>query len=91
MTLLSVIKQPTFAQIRTKPTTLTGYGITDAAKLASPTLTGTPTLPTGTIATTQTAGNSTTALATTAFVTAAVAVVRGTTTVTSIARTFFLS
>jgi hypothetical protein len=42
------------------------------ANLASPTFTGTPTLPTGTIATTQTAGNNTTALATTAFVTAAI-------------------
>lgn len=41
------------------------------APLASPTFTGTPTLPTGTIATTQTAGNSTTALATTAFATTA--------------------
>jgi hypothetical protein len=41
------------------------------ANLASPTFTGTPTLPTGTVATTQTAGNSTTALATTAFVTVA--------------------
>ncbi|SFZ93256.1 hypothetical protein SAMN05428642_10323 [Flaviramulus basaltis] len=41
------------------------------ANLASPTFTGTPTLPTGTIATTQTAGNNTTALATTAFVNAA--------------------
>ena len=40
--------------------------------LASPTFTGTPTLPTGTIATTQSPGNNTTALATTAFVTAAV-------------------
>lgn len=38
------------------------------ANLASPTFTGTPTLPTGTIATTQTAGNNTTAVATTAFV-----------------------
>ena len=38
------------------------------AKLASPTFTGTPTLPTGTIAVTQTAGNNTTAVATTAFV-----------------------
>ncbi len=38
---------------------------------ASPTFTGTPTLPTGTIGTTQIAGNSTTALATTAFVTTA--------------------
>jgi len=39
------------------------------APLASPTFTGTPTLPTGTIATTQTAGDSTTKVATTAFVT----------------------
>lgn len=35
---------------------------------ASPTFTGTPTLPTGTIATTQTVDNNTTAVATTAFV-----------------------
>lgn len=41
------------------------------APLASPTFTGTPTMPTGTIGVTQTAGNSTTALATTAFVTTA--------------------
>jgi hypothetical protein len=41
------------------------------ANLVSPTFTGTPTLPTGTIATTQTAGDSTTALATTAFATTA--------------------
>jgi len=41
------------------------------ANLASPTFTGTPTLPTGSIAVTQTAGNNTTALATTAFVTTA--------------------
>ena len=41
------------------------------AALASPTFTGTPTLPTGTIATTQTAADSTTAVATTAFVTTA--------------------
>jgi hypothetical protein len=34
----------------------------------SPTLTGTPTLPTGTIGVTQTSGNSSTAIATTAFV-----------------------
>jgi hypothetical protein len=40
------------------------------APLASPTFTGTPTLPTGTIATTQSAGNNTTAVATTAFVNA---------------------
>ena len=42
------------------------------ADLASPAFTGTPSLPTGTIAVTQTAGNNTTAVATTAFVTAAV-------------------
>lgn len=41
------------------------------ANLASPTFTGTPTLPTGTIATTQTAADSSTKLATTAFVTTA--------------------
>ena len=43
------------------------------SNLASPTFTGTPTLPTGTIATTQTAGNNSTAVATTAFVSTAVA------------------
>jgi len=42
------------------------------ADLASPTFTGTPTLPTGTIGVTQTFGNSSTLLATTAFVQAAV-------------------
>ena len=42
------------------------------ANLASPTFTGTPTLPTGTIGYTQTAGDNTTKLATTAFVTTAV-------------------
>lgn len=38
------------------------------ADLVSPTFTGTPTLPTGTIATTQTFGNSSTLVSTTAFV-----------------------
>jgi len=47
--------------------------IATKADLASPTLTGTPTLPTGTIATTQSYGNSSTAVATTAFVQAALA------------------
>ena len=45
----------------------------DVASLASPTFTGTPTLPTGTIATTQSAGNNSTAIATTAYADAAVA------------------
>jgi hypothetical protein len=52
--------------ITSKPTTLAGFGITDAATLASPVLTGVPTAPTAT------AGTNTTQLATTAFVTAAV-------------------
>lgn len=56
----------TFANLGSKPTTLSGYGITDAAPLNSPAFTGTPTAPT------QTAGNNTTRVATTAFVTAAV-------------------
>jgi hypothetical protein len=43
------------------------------ADLASPTFTGTPTLPTGTIAVTQTVGNSSTAISTTAFVQATIA------------------
>ncbi len=47
--------------------------IATKADLASPSFTGTPTLPTGTIATTQSAGNNTTAIATTAFVQAAIA------------------
>jgi hypothetical protein len=47
------------------------------AKLASPTFSGTPSLPTGTTGVTQSAGNNTTALATTAFVAAAVAASSG--------------
>ena len=47
--------------------------IATKADLASPTFTGTPTLPTGTIAVTQSAGNNTTAIATPAFVQAAIA------------------
>jgi hypothetical protein len=47
--------------------------IATKADLASPTFTGTPTLPTGTTATTQSFGNSSTAIATTAFVQAALA------------------
>lgn len=54
-------------------TTYTGYAASIALKapLASPTFTGTPTLPTGTIGVTQAALDSTTKLATTAFVTTA--------------------
>ena len=47
--------------------------IATKADLVSPTFTGTPTLPTGTIGVTQTFGNSSTLLATTAFVQAALA------------------
>ena len=42
--------------------------IATKADLASPTFTGTPTLPTGTIAVTQSFGNNSTAIATTSFV-----------------------
>jgi hypothetical protein len=49
--------------------------IATKADLVSPTFTGTPTLPTGTIAVTQSSGNSTTAIATTAFVQAAAALI----------------
>ena len=47
--------------------------IATKADLASPTFTGTPTLPTGTIAVTQSSANSSTAVATTAFVQAVLA------------------
>ena len=47
--------------------------IATKADLASPTFTGTPTLPTGTIAVTQSSGSNTTTIATTAFVQAAIA------------------
>ena len=59
----------TFPDATTQATAFPGFG--GYAPLASPTFTGTPTLPTGTIAVTQTAADSTTALATTAFVTTA--------------------
>jgi len=49
--------------------------ISTKADLSSPTFTGTPTLPTGTVATTQSYGNSSTALATTAFVQAALSAI----------------
>jgi hypothetical protein len=56
----------TFSSLTGKPTTLTGYGITDAASLASPTFTGTPSGPTAT------SGTNTTQFATTAFVQSAI-------------------
>jgi hypothetical protein len=46
----------------------TQSGMSSYATLASPSFSGTPSLPTGTTAVTQTAGNNTTAVATTAFV-----------------------
>ena len=52
-------------------TPITSSDLALKANLVSPTFTGTPTLPTGTVATTQTAADSTTAIATTAFVTTA--------------------
>lgn len=57
---------------------------TDKAELASPTFTGTPTLPTGTVAVTQSADDNSTAVATTAYADAAAAAVTTTTALTSI-------
>ena len=56
-----------WANIGSKPTTLGGYGITDAAPINSPAFTGTPTVPTPALA------DSSTKVATTAFVQTAVA------------------
>ena len=53
---------PAFSSITDTPTTLTGYGITDAAPLASPGLTGVPTAPT------PGSTDNSTKIATTAFV-----------------------
>ena len=55
-----------FSSLTSKPTTISGYGITDAVPLASPAFTGTPTAPTAS------SGTNTTQLATTAFVQSAV-------------------
>lgn len=49
-----------------------GAALAQYAELASPTFTGTPTLPTGTIAVTQSADDNSTAVATTAYVDTAV-------------------
>lgn len=77
---LDVTITPAWSSITSTPTTISGYGITDAytktetdsalslkAPLASPVLTGTPTAPTATV------GDSSTRLATTAFVNAKIA------------------
>ena len=76
----------TITTIKTKLgiTTLSGSNTGDQdlsgyAPLASPTFTGTPSLPTGTTGTTQTPLNNSTRLATTAYVEAACAVVAGAT------------
>ena len=58
-----------YATTWTTPVTFSDLDL--KAPLASPTFSGTPTLPTGTIATTQTAADSSTKVATTAFVTTA--------------------
>ena len=76
----------TITTIKTKLgiTTLSGSNTGDQdlsgyAPIASPTFTGTPSLPTGTTGTTQTPLNNSTRLATTAYVEAACAVVAGAT------------
>jgi hypothetical protein len=60
----------TFGDATVQTTAAFNPDLSPYAPLASPTFTGTPTLPTGTIATTQSPGDNTTALASTAFVTA---------------------
>jgi hypothetical protein len=57
----------TFSSLTARPTTVGGYGITDAAPLGSPALTGVPTAPSAS------AGTNTTQIATTAMVQLAVA------------------
>ena len=56
-----------WAKVTATPTTLGGFGITDAAPLASPALSGVPTAPTAAVNT------NTTQIATTAFVVAQIA------------------
>ena len=67
--------------------TVSGAGFTTLlspyAPLASPTFSGTPSLPTGTIGVTQTGGTANTTLATTAFVANAISAVSGVTSVTA--------
>jgi len=65
--------------VTSKPTTLSGYGITDAAPLASPAMTGTPTAPTAATAT------NTMQVATTAFAQALVVSLRSSTTPAALA------
>ena len=55
-----------FGSLTSKPTTIAGYGISDAVPFASPTFTGTPAAPTAS------SGTNTTQIATTEFVQAAV-------------------
>lgn len=60
--LSSFLTSLSFSGLANTPTTLAGYGITDAATSASPTLTGTPAAPTAALST------NTTQIATTEFV-----------------------
>ena len=74
-----LLKPAKFTVLENTSGTNTGdQNLSDYALLASPTFTGTPSLPTGTTGTTQTPLNNSTRLATTAYVEAAVAVVSGT-------------
>jgi len=60
--LLDAVKKLAWNSTSARPSTLAGYGITDAAPINSPVLTGTPTAPSAA------SGTNTTQLATTAFV-----------------------
>jgi hypothetical protein len=69
-----LLKPAKFTVLENTSGTNTGdQDLSSYAPLASPTFTGTPSLPTGTIGVTQTAGDNSTKIATTAFVSTAVA------------------
>jgi hypothetical protein len=73
-----LLKPAKFTVLENTSGTNTGdQDLSTYALLASPTFTGTPSLPTGTTGTTQTPLNNSTRLATTAYVEAACAVVAG--------------
>lgn len=88
--MLRTVETPSPGDSTTKAAS-TAFVATSFAPLASPTFTGTPTMPTGTTATTQTANDNSTKLATTAYVdrtpggaTATAAAPTGTTSATSV-------
>ncbi len=74
--LTSLPSTPSFDNVTGKPTTLVGYGITDAATINSPAFTGVPTVPTAA------PGTRSAQIASTQFVTDAVQLAQSTTAIT---------